>query len=80
MSSPAVAAPRPSKPSSPSATDAELLRKALAFVDKASGTALGIAMSGRHHPNPDGTLTDLAQEGMALSEEIRSAIRIKAGA
>lgn len=52
-----------------------MLMKALAFIDKASGTALGIAMSGRNHPNPDGVLTDLAEEGMDLSAEIRAALK-----
>lgn len=50
------------------------LRHTLRFVDKASGTALGIAMSGKRHPNPDEVLEELSREGMALSEEARAAI------
>lgn len=51
--------------------DHTALKRALAFIDKASGTALGVAMSGRDHPNPDGALTELAMEGIELSAELR---------
>lgn len=43
----------------------ERLRKALKVclddVNKAGGTALGVAMSGKNHPNPDGALMDVFQ-------------------
>lgn len=50
------------------------LKAAAKFIDKASGSTLGIAMSGQNHPNPDGVLTDLATEGMDLSISLHAAI------
>ncbi len=61
----------------------EALKAALLFVDKTSGTALGIAMSGSRHPNPDEVLTDLSTEGMELAATLRATLRealSKAGA
>ncbi len=46
------------------------MREALAFINKAAGTALGIAYSGRNHPNPDEVLLALSREGAALSSKL----------
>lgn len=61
-------------------TGRDVLLAALCFVDKASGTALAIAMAGSNHPNPDEVLTDLAKEGMTLSSSIRATINCRAKA
>lgn len=52
----------------------ELLLKALSFVERASGTALGIAISGDEHLNPDEVLEKLSVDGIALSAEIRAGL------
>ena len=44
---------------------------ALDFIDRVSGAALGIAMSGDDHPAPDAVLMGYSQEGMNLSAAIR---------
>lgn len=53
--------------------------QALEFIDRVSGTALGIAMSGRGHPNPGGVLTAISQEGMGLAASLRAARRVREG-
>jgi hypothetical protein len=52
----------------------EVLREALNFVNEASGAALGIAMSGSDHPNPDEVLMDLSRKGMDLAPRLTAAI------
>lgn len=52
----------------------ESLRAAKKFVDKASGTALGVAMSGKNHPNPSGTLEALSMEGIDLGNSLADVI------
>ena len=48
-----------------SQAEIERLRKALTAcleaVNKAGGTALGVAMSGKHHPDPEGALMGVFQ-------------------
>jgi len=36
------------------------------FIGKAQGVALGVAMSGAEHPNPDEVLMDIFTEGQAI--------------
>jgi len=55
----------------------EALREALDFVNEASGAALGIAVSGSSHPNPDGVLMELSQKGMALASRLSTTISAK---
>jgi hypothetical protein len=55
------------------------LEPVIDFIDRVSGAALGIAMSGDNHPNPDGVLMDFSREGMALSASLREAHRVYAG-
>lgn len=56
-----------------------LLQSAKDFIGRVSGAALGIAMSGDDHPNPDEVLMDFAHEGMDISASLR-AFAEKAGA
>lgn len=52
----------------------EALRQARAFIDRTSGTALGLAMSGGDHPDPDAALMGLVHDGMALSQSLAETI------
>lgn len=52
----------------------ERLERARDFIDRVSGAALGIAMSGKNHPNPDVVLMDFSREGMELSAALRAAL------
>lgn len=47
------------------------LRAAYDLLQKAGGTALGLAMSGSNHPDPDGALMEI----QALVQEISDPIR-----
>lgn len=50
------------------------LKSALEAVNKAGGVALGVAMSGRNHPNPDGALMDVFQTCQAVSGAAAAAL------
>ena len=53
------------------------LVEATNFVARTSGTALGIAMSGEDHPNPDEVLMDLAHDGIDLSTKLAALLNKK---
>lgn len=52
----------------------DALKLASKYVDRTAGTALGIAMSGDEHPNPDEVLMTLAEDGLALSPKLHAAL------
>lgn len=54
--------------------EVEALREALDFVNETSGAALGLAMSGDNHPNPDGVLMDISRKGMDLAPRLFAAL------
>ena len=56
--------------------DELLLKSAHDALCKAGGTALGVAMSGRDHPDPDGALTGIFNDTSPVAKEI--AIRLVA--
>lgn len=52
----------------------EVLGAALEFVNKASGSALALAMSS-DHPNPDGVLMEIVDAGLALAPRLAVMVR-----
>ena len=50
------------------------LRKAVEFIEASSGEALGIAMSGSNHPNPDEVLMARFRAASSLIPELRGAL------
>lgn len=52
----------------------EALETAYDYVNRVSGAAMGLAMSGSNHPNWDGVLMDYSREGMTLATSIREAL------
>lgn len=51
-----------------------LLRAAYDLLQRAGGTALGIAISGSSHPNPDGALMDIQASVQELSPALENAL------
>jgi hypothetical protein len=59
-------------------TDETVLRAALKdcleALDRAAGTSLGIALSGSHHPNPDGALMEVYEACQKAASETRAVL------
>lgn len=53
----------------------EHLRAAYDALCKAAGTALGVAISGKAHPNPDEVLTEVFHACTDASEAVRLALK-----
>lgn len=69
--------PAASDPTTP--LDGVLLPRALVdeltrFIGKAQGVCLGVAMSGSEHPNPDGALIEIFEDGQIVAEALRAAV------
>jgi hypothetical protein len=58
----------------PSSHVVEALREAADYIDATSGAALGLAMSGSDHPDPDGVLMGISRDGVAASASLRQAL------
>lgn len=55
----------------------ERLERALDFINRTGGTTLGLVMSGRDHPDPDGALMALSREAIDLSQDLYRALQNK---
>ena len=49
-------------------------REAHEFISMAQGTCLGVAMSGKDHPNPDEALMNVFRRGTEFESQVRAAI------
>jgi hypothetical protein len=64
-----------SQPKKPTAEELAVhLRAAYDLLQRAGGTALGIAISGSDHPNPDGALMNIQASVQELSPALEKAL------
>ena len=64
-----------SQPEQKSAAElAQLLRAAYDLLQNAGGTALGLAISGSNHPDPDSALMGIQASVQELSPSLREAL------